>query len=130
MDDFYPGWHGLADGAAMVASDVLHPHRPGFRRWDWERDEPGEWVALDPASPLIVEGVGAITTNSVAAALKRGPVELIRVTCPDELRKERALKRDPGFAPWWEMWATQEDVLYSTLPPFDAILVEQGLGQS
>lgn len=24
------------------------------------------------------------------------------------LRKARALRRDPGYAEWWDMWAAQE----------------------
>ncbi|WP_342319484.1 hypothetical protein [Corynebacterium mayonis] len=108
LDDFYPGWAGLAEGARMVAEDVLHPTRPGFWRWDWRCDRRGAWVALDPAADLIVEGVGAVTGASLSAAQARGHVVAIRVTAPPATRKQRALKRDPGYAEYWDMWAAQE----------------------
>lgn len=55
LDDFYPGWGGLAEGARMVAEDVLDLERPGYWRWDWERGCRGEWVALPPGGDVIVE---------------------------------------------------------------------------
>lgn len=108
LDDFYPGWGGLAEGARIVAEDVLDPARPGYWRWDWERGRRGEWVALDPGGDLIVEGVGAVTEASKAKARRRGDVDTIRVVADPHLRKERALQRDPGYAEWWDMWAAQE----------------------
>lgn len=111
LDDFYPGWGGLAEGARMVAEDVLHPECPGFWRWDWERDRPSEWVPLDPAADLVVEGVGAVTEASIRAARRRGEVDTVRVTANAGTRKARALNRDPGYAPRWEMWAAQEALL-------------------
>ncbi|MDK8800302.1 (d)CMP kinase [Corynebacterium coyleae] len=115
LDDFYPGWYGLEEGAAMVARDVLHPARPGFWRWDWINHERTEWVPLDPAEDLVVEGVGAVTESSIRAARARGTVNTIRVTADLKMRKTRALRRDPGYAPWWGMWAAQEARL-PTLP--------------
>lgn len=108
LDDFYPGWGGLAEGARIVAENVLDPARPGYWRWDWERGRRGEWVALDPGGDLIVEGVGAVTGASKAKARRRGVVDTIRVVADPHLRKERALRRDPGYAEWWDMWAAQE----------------------
>ena len=35
----------------------------------------------------------------------------MRVTADAGTRKARALNRDPGYAPWWEMWAAQEALL-------------------
>lgn len=119
LDDFYPGWGGLAEGARMVAEDVLRLNNPGFRRWDWERDAPGEWVALSPDEDLVVEGVGAVTEASIRAAKLRGDVDTVRVVADAELRKARALARDPGYAAYWEMWAAQEAAL-----PWVAVDVE------
>lgn len=95
----------------MAADTVLRSENPGYLKWDWATHQPGEWVALDPAQPVIVEGVGALTHASLRAAKLRGPVLTIQIACPDELRKERALQRDPEFAPWWEIWAEQERTL-------------------
>lgn len=110
-DEFYPGWNGLGEGARIVARDVLSLCEPGYWRWDWEHDCRGEWVSLDPASDLIVEGVGAVTAESIAAAKTRGCVNTLWVDAAESLRRSRALVRDPGYAPFWEMWAAQEDEL-------------------
>lgn len=115
LDDFYPGWGGLAEGARMVANDVLDPVAPGFWRWDWEKNTRAEWVPLVPGADLVVEGVGAVTEASIRKAKARGDVDTLRVIAPKEMRKARALKRDPGYADWWDMWAEQEKLL-PTLP--------------
>ncbi|WP_047241351.1 nucleoside/nucleotide kinase family protein [Corynebacterium epidermidicanis] len=119
LDDFYPGWAGLARGRDMVAHDVLHPTRPGFRQWNWQEDRPGDWVSLDPRRPMIVEGVGAISVPSVQAAAHRGTFLTVLVKAQSATRRERALNRDSGFAPWWEMWASQEVEHFEQLPAVD-----------
>ena len=111
LDDFYPGWGGLAEGARMVADDVLDPVAPGFWRWDWEQDRRAEWVPLVPGADLVVEGVGAVTEASISKAKARGDVDTLQVNAADATRKARALQRDPGYAPWWDMWAEQEKLL-------------------
>ncbi len=108
LDDFYPGWSGLAAASDMVVRDVLHPHNPGFWRWDWEKNQRGEWVSLTPGRSLIVEGAGAVSRASKSVALCMGTVITVRITGPEKRRRERALRRDPGYKPWWEMWAAQE----------------------
>lgn len=113
LDSFYPGWSGLAAGAAMVAEDVLAAQDPGYREWDWEANTPGSWVSLAGAGDLIVEGVGAITEASVSAARARGEVLLIRVSGPRQGRYERAIARDPFYAEWFEMWEAQERVHFA-----------------
>lgn len=115
LDDFYPGWGGLLEGARMVADDVLDPVNPGYWRWDWEQDKRAEWVPLEEGSDLVVEGVGAVTEASISKAKARGDVDTVRVVAAGATRKARALKRDPGYAPWWDMWAEQEELL----PPVD-----------
>ena len=116
LDDFYPGWGGLAAAEKMVAEQVLHPIAPRFRRWDWERNEPGQWVHLQPGQPRIIEGVGAVTAASINAAKKLGPVVSIRLHLDAELRKQRALTRDPEFARWWDFWAAQEEARGNLVP--------------
>lgn len=111
LDDFYPGWGGLAEGARMVADDVLDPATPGYWRWDWEQNTRGEWVPLVPGADLVIEGVGAVTEASIGKAKARGDVDTLRVIAAAETRKARALTRDPGYAPWWDMWAEQETLL-------------------
>lgn len=113
LDDFYPGWSGLAAASRMVVDDVLHPTRPGYRRWDWGADVPGEWVALDPAESLIVEGVGAVTAASISAARRLGEVLSVRIDAPVDVRRTRALRRDEGYEPFWDMWAAQEATFFA-----------------
>ena len=79
LDDFYPGWGGLKEGARMVADDVLDPVAPGFWRWDWEQNRRSEWVPLVPGADLVVEGVGAVTEASISKAKARGEVDTLRV---------------------------------------------------
>lgn len=111
LDDFYPGWGGLAEGARMVADDVLDPATPGYWGWDWQQNTRGEWVPLVPGADLVIEGVGAVTEASIGRAKARGDVDTLRVIAAAETRKARALTRDPGYAPWWDMWAQQEKLL-------------------
>lgn len=108
LDDFYPGWGGLAAGADMVARYVLRAESPGFWRWDWERDRRGEWVDLDGEALLILEGVGALTPAAVAAARRRGEVVNVWLDGPREKRRALALARDPGYEPWFGVWEAQE----------------------
>lgn len=108
MDDFYPGWSGLAEGARIVAHSVLRTVNPGYQRWDWYQHQPGPWVRLDPQADLIVEGVGAVTAASIRAAQLRGNVDTLRVELDAKTRQQRAFMRDAHFAPYWQMWAAQE----------------------
>jgi len=104
MDVFYPGWGGLAAASELVAATVLRPVDPGYRRWDWERSEPAEWVPVDPAVPLIVEGCGALTPRNRALAD-------LGVWCElgEEERHRRAIARDGElFAAHWDEWEAQE----------------------
>jgi uridine kinase len=110
MDDLYPGWDGLAAGAARVP-EVLRTGR--FRPWDWYAGEPGAERILDLSRPVIVEGVGALTRAS------RPLADLaVWVEYPAALRKERALARDgAAFEGHWDEWAAQEDALIATEHP-------------
>lgn len=113
LEDFYPGWGGLAAASDMVATDVLHPDQPGFWRWDWQRNQRAGWVPIRAHASLIIEGCGAVTEASISAAEAVGTVITVRILGPETTRRQRALARDPGYAPWWEMWAEQERVHFS-----------------
>lgn len=103
MDQLYAGWGGLAEGSRLVTHEVLAA-KPGYHPWDWERDRRSPWVALDPASHLLVEGCGSLTTDTAAAATTRLWLEM-----DVGARKRRALDRDGElFRPWWDRWAVQE----------------------
>ena len=106
LDDVYPGWNGLADASRQVVETILRPVAPGYRRWDWAGSRPAGWRSLDPARPLIVEGAGSLTPASAALATFRIWVELDEAT-----RRARVAGRSDAeaYAPWWAMWALQED---------------------
>ena len=82
LDEFYPGWHGLDKGSDMVAEQVLRTMNPGYWRWDWEADSPGDWASLDVRDDLIVEGVGSVTPANIAAAKERGTVVSVLINGP------------------------------------------------
>ncbi|GAA4266875.1 hypothetical protein [Frondihabitans peucedani] len=106
LDDVYPGWHGLAAASEAVVTTILRPAEPGYRRWDWELAEASTWRSLDPSRPLVVEGAGSLTPASSALATFRIWVEL-----DEETRRTRVAGRSDAdaYAPWWRMWAEQED---------------------
>lgn len=113
LDDLHQGWDGLAAGSEQVANSVLAREGAGYRGWDWERDRPGSWTDVDPASPLLIEGCGALTPANRALAT----AGIWVVGGPDE-RRRRALARDPEvFAGHWERWAAQERAHWRTHAP-------------
>jgi uridine kinase len=104
LDEFYPGWDGLAAASAMVVDGLLHPTDPGYVRWDWAADRPADRVRLDPAEDLLIEGCGALTPQSAAYATLTVWLER-----PAATRKALALARDgESFAQHWDQWAAQE----------------------
>jgi uridine kinase len=101
LDEFYPGWQGLAAGAMLVPEVITGD---SFLTWDWTAGRPGVVRELDRTAPLIVEGCGAITPGSRALATVS-----IWLEQPAHTRRERALARDGEmFAPHWDQWAAQE----------------------
>lgn len=110
LDDFYPGWAGLQAATRMLADTVLDPVAPGYRRWDWHNDQPGEWASLKPQVPMIIEGSGSLSSATLRAAHQlTTEVLTIRITGERELRRQRALERDPFYEPFWDMWSEQEE---------------------
>lgn len=102
LDDVYPGWDGLAAGAAAVP-ELIRTGR--WRRWDWVADAPGELASVPRSGPLIVEGCGAISRESRALADHAWWIDR-----DDDDRKRRALGRDgDAYAPYWDRWAAQEE---------------------
>ena len=112
MDDVYPGWSGLKAGTEIITDLVFGTERPHFYQWDWEHDRLGQRCEVD-TSRLIIEGVGALSANIVTATRERAVGGLLQLSEP--VRKQRALSRDPSFAPYWDMWAQQEATHFATL---------------
>ena len=104
MDDFYPGWDGLAAASEAIAAQLLRPSEPGYFRWDWTLSRVAGWVPIDPHRPLLIEGCGALTVRNRALADLGVWCEL------DEAeRYRRAIARDGElFAVHWNQWEAQE----------------------
>ena len=103
LDDWYPGWDGLAEGA-RVARAIAHDLRAGrpssYVTWDWEASAPGHAVRV-PLAPAIIEGCGAWDADADLSVWIEDPGE--------GERRRRALARDGAtYAPHWQRWAMQD----------------------
>ena len=103
LDDWYPGWDGLAEGA-RVARAIAHDLRAGrpssYVTWDWEASAPGHAVRV-PLAPAIIEGCGALEAEADLSVWIADPGE--------EERRSRAIARDgQTYAPHWRRWADQD----------------------
>ncbi|MDU0968546.1 MAG: AAA family ATPase [Actinomycetaceae bacterium] len=112
VEDWYPGWDGLAEGARILVDSVL-TGESAYQRWDWHAGTFGPHVEVDPHAPLLIEGCGALTVRS------RPLIDFaIWVDAPRDVRKSRALARDgETYAPFWDAWAAQEDALIADNHP-------------
>ena len=111
LEDLYGGWDGLERGIDLLVASVLEPLATGdaarVPRYDWVAGEWAEPVVMQPPSVLIVEGVGA---GARRAASFESLIVWLEV--PTLVRKGRALGRDgETFAPYWDQWAAQEDLM-------------------
>ena len=103
LDDWYPGWDGLAAGARIarrIAADLRGGRASSYEAWDWEAGATGATIRV-PLAPTIIEGCGAIEAEADLAIWIADPGE-------DE-RRARALARDgQTYAPYWQRWAEQD----------------------
>ena len=103
LDDWYPGWDGLAAGADIarqIAADLRKGRASFYEAWDWENGTTGATIRV-PLAPTIIEGCGAIEAEADIAIWIADPGE-------DE-RRHRALARDgQTYAPHWRRWADQD----------------------
>lgn len=112
MDDFYPGWDGLAEAIDILAEDVLAPLCRGedatVATWDWVADRPGPPMTVSHTDHLVVDGVGSSVRPAGDYAAVRVWVEADGGT-----RYARAITRDgDAFAPHWDQWARQEAAVF------------------
>jgi len=113
LDELYPGWEGLQAGSDAVHDTVLRERAPGWPRWDWAAARPAEWHPLDPDRALVVEGCGALSRANRARATFGIWIELDAAE-----RRRRASARDHGrFDRYWELWAAQEDAVFTREHP-------------
>ena len=103
LDDWYPGWDGLAAGADIarrIAADLRAGRASSYEAWNWENGTTGATIRV-PLAPTIIEGCGAIEAEADIAIWIADPGE-------DE-RRSRALARDgQTYAPHWRRWADQD----------------------
>ena len=103
LDDWYPGWDGLAAGADIarrIAADLRAGRASSYEAWDWENGTTGATIRV-PLAPTIIEGCGAIEAEADLAVWIADPGE-------DE-RRHRALERDgQTYEPHWQRWARQD----------------------
>lgn len=103
LDDWYPGWDGLAAGADIarrIAADLRAGRASSYEAWDWENGTTGATIRV-PLSPTIIEGCGAIEAEADLSVWIADPGE--------EERRTRALARDgQTYAPHWQRWADQD----------------------
>jgi uridine kinase len=112
MDDLFPGWSGLSRVDEQL-DGLLTPLGRGrtgrYRRYDWMAGEFAETVPVEPVPLLVLEGVGS-------GASRFAPLQtvLVWVEAPHDLRMRRGIERDgDAFAPHWEQWAADEQVLFA-----------------
>jgi uridine kinase len=111
LEDLYGGWGGLERGIELLVSEVLEPLSAGraarVPQYDWVAGDWGEPWVLEPPEVLIVEGVGAGAKRAAAYTSL-----LVWIEEPPAVRKKRAMIRDgAAYAPYWDMWAAQEDAM-------------------
>ena len=103
LDDWYPGWDGLAAGADIarrIAADLWAGRASSYEAWDWENGATGATIRV-PLAPTIIEGCGAIEAEADLSVWIADPGE-------DE-RRSRALARDgQTYAPHWRRWADRD----------------------
>jgi uridine kinase len=112
MDDMYPGWTGLPHVDEQLEGLLvpLGEGRPGsYRRYDWLAGKFAETVTVEPVPLLVLEGVG-----SGAARFDSLHTVLVWVEAPYDERLRRGIERDgDAFAPHWEQWALDEELVFT-----------------
>lgn len=113
LDLLYPGWDGLAQAPALLATHVLGPLARGEHAahpvWSWVRDEWAGTREVPRCDYLVVEGCG----SSVGPARAYAAVAVF-VDADPALRMRRGLERDgETYRPHWQRWADQEAALFA-----------------
>jgi cytidylate kinase len=127
MDDLYPGWEGLDEGARLLVEWILEPfaeRRAGeWRRWDWERSARAEAHHVPSDRPLIVEGCGSSSRSSRVCA-----DTVLWLDAPVVQRTDRLIGRGDGVD-WLADWTLQEDAFIEReRPDLDAGLRIEATG--
>ena len=112
LDAFYPGWGGLEVGSAMVPG-VLAAENPGYRRWDWKRNQAAEFHRVNAKKDIVVEGSGSLSRSNRELATFALWIRVDQVE-----RKRRAIARDgASYHEHWDRWAAQEQAFFARERP-------------
>lgn len=116
MDDLYEGWDGLQAGVDFLIRQILSPlgRREGasWQEFDWTAGErSGTWREFRGGTPLIIEGVGALSR----VAAEQADVK-VWLEADQALRQDRINERNAagdGDGSWFAMWTAQEADFYA-----------------
>jgi uridine kinase len=120
MDELYPGWEGLRQGAAYLVDKVLLPisqnRSAHWQNWDWEQQRRGGpdigngHRSFEPGGILIVEGCGSLSEAS--KSLSNLSIFIER----SEADRKKAISERDGdrFDAYWEIWLAQEQEFYQS----------------
>ena len=108
LDDIYEGWQGLAPGLDYLQRNVLAPLAASktahWQEYDWTLGKRVNWREFEGATPLIIEGCGALNRNTETFAQLR-----VYIEADEALRRQRWQERDGNrFDEHWAGWAAQE----------------------
>ena len=108
MDDLYPGWEGLAQGAEylqrMVLTPLLKTGTASWQEYNWELGKRDAWREFSGGTPLIIEGCGAL--NQYTSTICQVSIWL---EASEAVRRERWNKREAERnKDYFEMWSAQE----------------------
>jgi uridine kinase len=105
--------------------DPLLAGRPGrYQRWEWNRDEPAEWIEVPAGRLVVIEGVSATRSELAAPWALR-----IWVDAPRRVRLRRAVERDGRdmLSQWVQVWMPSEEAYIDRDRPQDrADLIVRG----
>ena len=111
MDDLYPGWEGLSLGADYLNRFILEPlskkETASWQKWNWAKNQRGDWMEFSGGTPLIIEGCGAMSDRASSVAFLR-----IWLEAQESVRQARWLERE-GDLEKFDMWAAQELDFYA-----------------
>lgn len=134
LEDYYPGWDGLAAGVNVVSAavhSVLVAKQPAHLiKWDWQSAQPGAEVVwrpcqwFQPGTVVIIEGCGALSAQIAPFLNWR-----VWIQAPEPERRARVWHRDQTWDYPWQAWADQERQLYANLgypPPAEMVVDTSG----
>jgi uridine kinase len=109
--ELYFPWERMCDEALIP----LHRGETAkFQRYDWSADRLLDWVSVEPAEIVLVEGV-----YSSRPELRPMLDAIIVVDAPRNERLRRVLARDPNSGDWLTPWMSAEDWYLNQIRPQD-----------